>query len=61
MTLLIRYSALFALRDAVPKAEGDGALKTLCECLASPKVTNPDGLLMASDDLLWPLIASDCL
>ena len=51
MTLLIRYSALFALRDAVPKAEGDGALKTLCECLASPKVTNPDGLLMTSDGL----------
>ena len=54
---LIRYSALFALRDAVPKA-GDGALEPLCECLASPKVTNPDGLLMASDCMF---IACNCL
>jgi len=47
---LVRYSALFALRDAVSKA-GDDALEPLCECLASPKVTNPIGLLMASDGL----------
>jgi hypothetical protein len=54
MAPLIRYSALFALRDAVPKA-GDGALEPLCECLASPKVTNPDGMLMEADGL------TDCL
>jgi deoxyhypusine monooxygenase len=36
MAPLIRYSALFALRDAVPKA-GDDALEPLCECLASAK------------------------
>jgi hypothetical protein len=50
MAPLVRYSALFALRDAVPKA-GDDALEPLCKCLASPKVTNPDGMLMASDCL----------
>jgi hypothetical protein len=34
MAPLVMYSALFALRDAVPKA-GNDTLEPLCECLAS--------------------------